>query len=217
MGGGVWGEGQRSIIYAQFTTSSLQCSVYEFRVQGACSQLKYRDKTASEPITAPGGKWPEWGFARTSLGQWFSNSSVLNNDSKNFLDCRVQVLVSDIQTSPGLGQGPRTCILVSFPLIPILVVSRFPFEKFCLMSWWLRSRLCPWALLPEGFRFLGFVCGDRCACVLGHRLPYLSVAWHPFHYLFSPTYFGGDFFLPHNLHLLLMDLPSHFRLLKDTA
>lgn len=32
---------------------------------------------------------------------------------------------------------------------------------------------------------------------------------------FSPLILS-DFFLPHNLHLLLMDLPSHFRLLKDT-
>lgn len=134
------------------------------------------------------------GFARTSLGQWFSNSSVLNNDSKNFLDCRVQVLVSDIQTLRVWGKDLGLCILVSFPLIPILVVSRPPFEKFCLMSWWLRSRLCPWGSASlRGSGFLGFVCGDRCACVLS-KAPYLSVAWHPFHYLFFPTYF--EWFFP---------------------
>lgn len=47
MGGGVGRGAEEHNLCPVLTTSSLQCSVYEFRVQGACSQLKYRDKTAS--------------------------------------------------------------------------------------------------------------------------------------------------------------------------
>ena len=133
------------------------------------------------------------GFAQTSLGQWFSNSSVLNNGSKNFLDCRVQVLVSDIQTLWVWGKDLGLCILVSFPLILILVVSRPPFEKFCLRSWWLRSRLCLWgSASPGGFRFLGLcVWGQICMCTVEGSLPLHCLA--PFSLCFFPPLILSDF------------------------
>ena len=136
------------------------------------------------------------GFAQTSLGQWFSNSSVLNNDSKNFLDCRVQVLVSDIQTFRVWGKDLGLCILVSFPLILILVVSRPPFEKFCFMSWWLRCSLClRGSASPGGFRFLGLrVWGQMCMCTVGGSLPLRCLA--PF---------SLSFFFP----LILSDFSFH--------
>lgn len=128
---------------------------------------------------------------------------MLKNDSRN-LECRVPDLVSGVQTRKGLGQDPGICILINFPLIPILVLSRPPFEKYCINSWWRRSRLCIQVSASPGIQFLRL-------CVWGQMGMRTLQASQPLRCLAPLSlFFFTYFFLPNNLHLLLMDLPSHF-------
>lgn len=107
------------------------------------------------------------------MGQWFSDSRVLQNDSKNCLECRVQVLVSGIQTLWVWGKDLGIRILISFPMILIQWSPGLPLRNSALGAGGSETRLClQGSASPGGFGFLRlFVWEQMCMCTVKGSQP----------------------------------------------
>lgn len=95
------------------------------------------------------------GFTQEALGQWLSNLSVLENDPKILLRAVESRFWSQIfRYILWVLAGPRHLHFNRFPIDLDTVVSRLPFKKYCLRSWWPSSRLSvQGSVSPGRFRF----------------------------------------------------------------